>query len=680
MNKPALRLPIVTLLEADPEPGSELHRGVLDVIEAEGAPGRLRVRVLSAGLSGNRNYYPDEVLRESAPMFEGIRVIVKPDAVHLAGAGKDPRGVIGRLVQPKFVAGTGKDKGSIEAVFEALDDQDPMVLKLFAAAKRGMTDVFGLSIDARAAVREAQGVRRVARFLKINSVDVIVEPGAGGRVLDLIEAAPEQEQSMRTKLIAIIKNKRPTLLAGRDANALTDDELEVLVTEALSAPVDPQTSAGQTPGGLTQAQLAEALVQVEAKTTARATVAASSLPATAKERVIAALEAQGDWGAAATAAAIKAEQDYLAPFVDAGRVGGLGGISRIQSGETRAEKVQAMLEAFWDPTHKDHGQAQSIKEIYVQITGDARVTGRVRDCDQGLLREALNSASFGEVLGDAIHRRLVADYRSPSVYDAWRAIVNIRRLGDFRTNHVTRLGGYGDLPAVAEGADYVALTSPGDEEATYAPTKRGGIETITLEMIKNDDVGALMKIPGRMSRAAKRTLGKFVFDFIRTNPAIYDTVALFHATHGNLGSAALDATSFAAARLAMLKQTEAGSNDRIGIGPRFLLVSADGEEGAVNLFRRNTNNDKTFVQTLTPDIIPVWYWTDANDWSIVADPADIETIELGFLDGQEEPELFVQDNPTVGSLFTADKISYKIRHIYGGAVVDYRGLYKAVVA
>lgn len=675
MNKLVLPLAIAALLEADPETGSELHRGVLDVIEAEGTPGRLRVRVLSAGLSGNRNYYPDEVLRESAPMFQGIRVIVKPDAVHLAGAGKDPRGVIGRLTQPKFVAGTGKDQGSIEAVFEALDDQDPMVLKLFAAAKRGMTDVFGLSIDARAAVREAQGVRRVTRFLKINSVDVIVEPGAGGRVLDLIEAAPEQEQSMRTKLIAIIKNKRPTLLAGRDANALTDDELEVLVTEALAAPVDPQA-----PAGLTQAQLAEALVQVEAKTTARATVAASSLPATAKERVIAALEAQGDWGAAATAAAIKAEQDYLSPFVDAGRVGGLGGISRIQTGETRAEKVQAMLEAFWDPAHKDHGQAQSIKEIYIQITGDARVTGRQRECDQGLLREALNSGSFGEALGDSIHRRLVADYRSPSVYDAWRSIVNVRRVSDFRTNHVTRIGGYGDLPAVAESADYVALTSPGDEEATYAPSKRGGLETITIEMIKNDDVGSVMKIPGRMARAAKRTLGKFVFDFIRTNPAIYDTVALFHATHGNLGSAALDATSFAAARLAMLKQTEAGSNDRIGIGPRFLLVSADGEEGAVNLFRRNTNNDKTFIQSLTPDIIPVWYWTDANDWAAVADPADIETIEIGFVDGQEEPQLFVQDNPTVGSLFTADKITYKIQHIYGGAVVDYRGLYKAVVA
>ena len=76
----------------------------------------------------------------------------------------------------------------------------------------------------------------------------------------------------------------------------------------------------------------------------------------------------------------------------------------------------------------------------------------------------------------------------------------------------------------------------------------------------------------------------------------------------------------------------------------------------------------------------MWYWTDANDWYLAADPDDIPCIEVGFLDGREEPELFVQDNPTVGSLFTHDKIAYKIRHVYGGDVLDHRGLYKAAVA
>ena len=175
-------------------------------------------------------------------------------------------------------------------------------------------------------------------------------------------------------------------------------------------------------------------------------------------------------------------------------------------------------------------------------------------------------------------------------------------------------------------------------------------------------------------------MAKFVFDFLRNNQAIYDGKALFHADHGNLFTAALDKTALAAHRLAMLKQTEMDSNDRIGITPTRLIVPVELQEAAVDLFKLATNNEKTFNQTLTMNIIPVWYWTDANDWCTAADPLDIPGIEMGFLDGKEEPELFVQDSPTLGSMFAADKLTYKIRHIYGGAVTDFRAFTKAVVA
>ena len=39
-----------------------------------------------------------------------------------------------------------------------------------------------------------------------------------------------------------------------------------------------------------------------------------------------------------------------------------------------------------------------------------------------------------------------------------------------------------------------------------------------------------------------------------------------------------------------------------------------------------------------------------------------------------------KDNPTSGSMFTHDKLTWKIRHIYGGNVLDYRGMYGAIVA
>src|SRR5690606_5306546 len=144
-------------------------------------------------------------------------------------------------------------------------------------------------------------------------------------------------------------------------------------------------------------------------------------------------------------------------------------------------------------------------------------------------------------------------------------------------------------------------------------------------------------------------------------------------------TAALSPTSWAAARLAMITQTEFGAaGEQLGIAPRLLLVPAQLEEAAYDMFRRDTNNDESFTQSQKPKILVPWYWTDANDWVAMADKNDIPSIEVGFLDGQEEPEMFVQDNPTVGSLFTNDTITYKIRHIYGGVVKDFRGAVKAV--
>jgi hypothetical protein len=128
----------------------------------------------------------------------------------------------------------------------------------------------------------------------------------------------------------------------------------------------------------------------------------------------------------------------------------------------------------------------------------------------------------------------------------------------------------------------------------------------------------------------------------------------------------------------MLKQTEKDSGDRLNIPAKSLLIPSDLEETAVDLFRRSTENDKTFVQSLALDIIPVWYWSDPDDWCLVADPNEAPIIEIGFMDGQEEPSIYVQDMPNVGSMFVNDTITYKIRHIYGGAPLDFRGAYKSI--
>jgi hypothetical protein len=131
------------------------------------------------------------------------------------------------------------------------------------------------------------------------------------------------------------------------------------------------------------------------------------------------------------------------------------------------------------------------------------------------------------------------------------------------------------------------------------------------------------------------------------------------------------------------------NSKRLGITPRYLIVPVDLEHDVFTVLNSivlpsgagvAAPSDANYTRTYGLEVVSVPYWTDTNNWFLSASPMDVPTIEIGFLNGREEPELFVQDEPTNGSMFSNDKITYKVRHIYGGAVLDYRGLQGNVVA
>lgn len=650
-------------------PPSPQPAALIEALDSADGPPRFTVRIVRAGLSANGNFYPDAVLRESLSLFEGARVFVKSDAEHLHGAGKDFRNLIGGISDAVFVEGASPDTGEVRAVLSLIvGETDAIAVRLREAVSYGMTDLFGFSIDVMGTTREgAGGIRTATSFKKVKSVDLIVEPGAGGAIISTFtEAIAEGSVMNKEALIALITASNKALLEGKDLTTITLEELQAILSAALTPPAaDPEPD---------QVTMTEA---VGRQFRMRELIAGSSLPEASRTRLVDEISRMTHFTEAQIVSRIQGEARYLESVgIGANPVRGLGGTG---VGTEEFQKIDDRFDAFFDPAHKLHRHARSFREAYQQATGDMRVTGRTDASVR--FTEALTSASFASVLGNSITRRMIAEYSVRDQYDIWRLLTGTPvPISDFRTQERVRYGGYGDLPAVAEAAAYAALASPSDEKATYAVTKRGGLETITLEMIKNDDVGAIQRIPEKLARAAKRTLSKFVTDFIRLNPAMADTLTVFHATHGNLGSAALSATSYAAGRLAIYKQSEFGATDQLGINSKYLWIPADLEETATNLFVRNTNLDPTFVQSLSPTIVPVPFWTDANDWALTCDPKDIPFVEVGFLDGEEEPALFVQDSPTVGSFFSNDQLTYKIRHIYGGNVVDYRGAYKAVVA
>jgi hypothetical protein len=695
------------------------------LIESASGPrgSRWTVRVIAPGYSRNISaalrlprYYPADVLQESLPRFERVRVFLHESGPHLGpGASRRAQDYVGWLTQPRWDAGVVCDFVCVDGALRG---------KLLESADAGRLDVLGFSIDGDGAeqVGTAENKRAavVSRIGQIDSVDVVTDPAAGGEFVRLIAAAdaPHGGTIMDLqKLLESIKAVRPDLVAAEPAGGWTLELLEAKLREALKpTATDPEAVKLREALAVQQSEVAAMRADLLARDRRHAIGVALDASAVGRipsariaveKRMALVVEADPTkWQAALT----EAVADQVAAAGEAGKVAGFGGaLARVT--EDESERHQAAMDGMlFNADRELNGKKvprfRSIRESYMVISGSRdwrynpaqllreAIMYQPMTVDFGHtnpLRESVVTSTWSKVLGDSITRRMIAEYAQDDM-QVWRQIVSeIGNITDFRTNRRTRMGGYGDLGVVNQGAPYPALTSPTDEEATYAISKKGGVDDLTLETIANDDVGAVRKIPISMGRAAARTLYKAVFGVIRDNPVIYDGLTLFESgTHLNMTAAALSDATVKAGVAAMRSQKAFGITDEtLGSvnAPRFLLVPNGLEDLAFRLTASMTwlGQSATGTETATsPNMLQARYgikvivvdsWTDPNDCALVTDPTRVPTIEVGFWNGQEDPELFVQDQPLVGSVFTADKVTYKVRHVWGLTPLEYRGFY-----
>ncbi|HEX8184408.1 MAG TPA: hypothetical protein VF747_06645 [Blastocatellia bacterium] len=329
----------------------------------------------------------------------------------------------------------------------------------------------------------------------------------------------------------------------------------------------------------------------------------------------------------------------------------------------------------------------SIRDFYSQTTGDVNLRGVARG--SRLARQAVwVTADFAEALANVVNKRLLMVYREESYpYDLICKIVPAR---DFKQRQAILMGYFADLPAVAENGPYLSPSALTDTKEAYSISKKGRLVELTLEDLANDDLAGFSTVVARLGRTAKRTLAKFVFnDLVMSNPTMAtDSLAVFHTSHNNLITDTLGTTGLKNGVGALLSQTEPGSNEKMSVSvdklQLFISPTSYVDAHAVTDFNNagggETNATAQAIRRMriTPHSINVF--EDDNDWLLTASNADVDMVELAFFNGNEEPEFFVQDDPREGVSFSNDVIlRHKIRHIYGGVVVDYRGMVKSAV-
>jgi hypothetical protein len=131
----------------------------------------------------------------------------------------------------------------------------------------------------------------------------------------------------------------------------------------------------------------------------------------------------------------------------------------------------------------------------------------------------------------------------------------------------------------------------------------------------------------------------------------------------------------------MTAQTDLDENACIFM-PQYLVVhpaqALRAQELVVSTLDPDTGENRANVLKGKLEVIVTPYITSTN-WYLIADPAQADTFEVGLWHGSAEPEFFTED-PNSGHAFQFDENRCKVRLIFGGALLDYRGFVKGTTA
>ncbi|MBZ5627727.1 MAG: hypothetical protein LAO06_02560 [Acidobacteriia bacterium] len=337
----------------------------------------------------------------------------------------------------------------------------------------------------------------------------------------------------------------------------------------------------------------------------------------------------------------------------------------------------------------------ALREAYAAITGDAELT---RLGTGGIWSRAalaatnIEVASFPSILLNALNKRVIQDYAEVGMRGLDRVYTVADPIGDYKTQSRVRLGYLDDLSDVAEGGVYQEFDKPTDDKIQYAVTKKGNVLSVTEETIYNDDLGKLKGFSERMARAGRRTLKQFITTKFESNPNYGpDATAVFHGDHNNLGTDPLSPAALTAARALLVAQQEKDSDKPLGLALQWIMFAPArwADARAINQTDKWPTGPGTFEANPwfrafgdnNEGLIENELLSDANDWYYGCWPSACPVIEIGFLDGFQAPQIYLDNSPQSGSVgFTKDEMRFKVKFPFGGAWLDYRGVGKNAVA
>jgi len=280
----------------------------------------------------------------------------------------------------------------------------------------------------------------------------------------------------------------------------------------------------------------------------------------------------------------------------------------------------------------------SLGEVLLSAAEEGGYTGS-RRISAATLRPILAAAwathSISGILSSTVNKFLLAGFNG--VESSWRSMSAVRSVNDFKAITSYRLNGGFKFEKVANGGE-LKNAGASDESRTISADTYGIMTSVTRTDLINDDLGALTAVPQRIGRGGALKLNDVFWASFQDDSAFFTTArGNKKNTAGALSLANLKAIA------TMFRKLKDPDGNPVAVEPRVLLVPADIELAAAEIMGSSllvggssAGPDRN-VLAGRYQVVSTSYLSSAEDYYLLASPADLPVMEVAFLNGVQSP-------------------------------------------